>query len=610
MADQRRPWPLRRAWKLFGEEAVPGELRERIPAAGVSELREQVTRAATAGARFLLGLPAEDPKGSLFVPPHRAGVPTEIVEEERRYRKVTRTVPEYKYESYTVMQRDAYGELKPVVRQRPVKQIGTREEEYLTLDPAGDVVQIHRSIAKRKADQFQGPDVYADGVLGQNGLCLYALLSAGVPADKEPIPAVVGDLLDFCERYGLPDRTWDLVWLGAGLCRLPDGDEKINQLRTRIANKLLLGQIESGPGKGLWGPYAASPAVVAVIVAYERNAYTDGIMKLTQEVRRDPSDRGKSRRLGELKEEQRNFALQYKDYDLAMRNFQAHAPFRQAHIDIRPEPDDAEHWIRVFSTPYHALGERLGDLESTRGALFALRLLEKRGNLPATTIMPRDAKGAALLPPVRSASIIDQGLTAVAGCLRREGFHEGNVLQSFSYFDKLGYVGLPINPNNLPVLTSTVTLPAMVDGYAALKAGAGFSGARTPPVHLGAVTSYLEKELPSLLNTKARPLSREYIASFSTMLALAGVELPAASVNQQFVRYVLDTQDPTNGNWSVKFDRRYRQEASSSLRAFFDQTLDRWHAHWVQVDPVKFREFSEVDRKKRATRTTRFLPAT
>ena len=572
---------------------------ERIPVAGSSTEQVRIRGAISLGAAYLLRQIDGDPFLALFVKPLRQGRVLEKNDVEVRYARKTRTVPVFEYENYTVVVKDRYGEMVSQTRRRPVRKTGTREEEYLVLDPAGDVVRKEQRIRSRSKDDFVGGPQFPRGTLGQNGLVLYALFRAGVPADTGRLSEVVMDLVEHLHRFGLPDTTWDLAWLAAGLSAVPEPGERLIEIRRQIANKLLLGQIPDEPGKGLWGPFCLNPWMIAPMMRVERDL-NKRFVDLQRELKANPEHKPTIRRMESLQKEREGFVMQYLGLDQTIHR-EERGQYARQWLNFGAEPNDPEQSISVMPLPLLAAGELLGDLASTRLAIFGLWCLDQVGDLPERGSPPLDPSGRPLAAPRQTSTVLMDARSAVLSARNPQGeLTEAHLYRTHDAFKNLEFPGVPVPREYQPTLSSEATLGSLSDGYAALALLQGFRSGRVPPLPLGSLASAIQKRFPEILPQGSSRNSRVWVDSFSSLLSFAGMSVPGEDTRLTLTAFLLAAQDAGAGYWGV--DRGAPIHLTPKVLAdFITRTDKRWKDHIAMMNPNFLERLTE---EQQATRTS------
>ena len=414
------------------------------------------------GVAYLTNRAATDANGWV-VPPIRTHRLIGYTNQVLRYSE--RATPLYEYESYTVYERRPGADsqsartLKPVVRQR-IKRVIDPEggPKHLYRDENGPIVRETRVPVYERT----GPDRWAHGTIGQNAMALYALLGAGV-SPQEPVMSILAEgLVRLVNDYGVPDATWDLAWLTAGLSRWPDITAR--EAATACASKLLDGQILDGQARGLWGPACINIPLLAVAYQHEqdlaaRQAKTDLAAK------EKPDSRARVMAASDAASDLLLFQRNMKRIAmLAMAFDQVDAPF----VDIGDEDVPG---IQISGLPQYIFNQNAADLESTSLALFALREAAEASCLPRETWRPK-MEGAVGVPrPEQADAILARTANALKNLQLRTGdWHACNLLQPVSAFNKLARMvpGLPVDPRSFAPLPSPQTPLATLQGYAAL----------------------------------------------------------------------------------------------------------------------------------------------
>ena len=567
------------AVEIQAGDALSREMAARIPVTGTTAAQDDIRNVLTSGVAFLLGLAKADTDSGFFVPPTQTLRPSATHEVEVRYRWATREVPVFEYETFMSAERNRYGDLVQVPRRRPVKQTGTREERYLVRDDKGDVVKKQTIVTARDKEDRIGPRYFIQGTLGQNAICLYAVLLSGVPSDTDPVPQTVNSLSSYLTEFGLPDYTFDLAWLIVAFANLPQRTPELETLTQRLCSKLLLSQITEGKGRGMWGPVSDCPDVVAAMMIHERDVLSKSIAKVKASLRVDPSNRAAERRVREMDESVQVFVDQYKSYTQILNQQNPNANY----VDVG-DPDDVLHWVRVGGVSHCAYGETIADLESTTLVLLALGEAARQELVPNRTIVPQDENGKDLVRPTSARAIIAAGLRAVRGLARADGaWDEGNACSVIHTFDRLGFVGLPVAARDILTLSTRATLLSTLQGYAAALSARSFEGGSVPVREIQRAGHMLTEKVPSYLGGELSIDERYNPYHMALLLALS--PLPSPSLSTAFSEFLLSHRNTTDAAWGKQGAPNFSY-ASSGLDAFMRAAEERWFKRFNQSDPV------------------------
>jgi len=440
-------------------------------------------------ATNVLGELAGKDEDGWFFPPVRTQKPGVLKDMDIHYALRVVEDPVYEYETYYAYGPPASPGESPrrVPCQRIVRQIGTARHERLVQDPQGDVVRQEKRYIYEKG----GPDFWGLGRLGANGMAVYALRRAGVPADEPQVANVARRLAELVETYGPPDHTSDLAWLTAAFSVMPG--EHYPELTRRLASKLADGQLVDGAGRGFWGPVCVNTRLLA---AYTRRlqVLAAALSKLEADVKAASSvalerqrDQAKMQ-VEELLEDLRECAMQ------GARFHSAEDPYR---IDDR----NGAAPITVAGWPVFLFNQTTADLDCTLAALHGLAAAARAGCLPEATSRPGDgskraaaASAAArprsgqqqstpLPPPEKLSAVLARAANALAKAQRPDGrWTECNVFEPIHDFDTLkGFLPVPVDSKSLPLLPSPVTWASASAGLSALRCigdGAGMEHVR------------------------------------------------------------------------------------------------------------------------------------
>jgi hypothetical protein len=309
--------------------------------------------------------------------------------------------------------------MKKVQRRQTVgrEKVGERQATRLVRDDNGDIVKTHH----RNTHVYGpgGPDYHPVGWAGNNGFALYALLEAGVAPDEEPQLAELADTLEaYCRVYGLPDFTWDVAGLLAGLSRYP-GD-KYDYTVKLLLGRLLSGQCASRENPGLWGPLCVSADHLAKILT-EFDA-VEAYSARVEAFAKSPQGRGNP-----LVEQERQKVTDARE---SVRNL-FRGVSRSAHrfidatgpLKFDDDFEEVSHDIRIPGWPYNLYQETMGDLHSTAVAVFALRVAHEQDQLPdeVSFELLRSVDRKPLVDPVNPHHILRETLGTLADAQDDEG---------------------------------------------------------------------------------------------------------------------------------------------------------------------------------------------
>ena len=452
---------------------VKGKL-DRPPASALDPalVREAARGAVTSGIASLLARQAAPGNGTgLVFPP----IPRTIREVTVKYARKSVEVPVYEdvYEKRLVAVRDEYGaptgfEERPVLVRRVLK--GTRTEERLVPDPDGDVERTHRRVVRGEG----GTSWLPRGLVGLNGAALYVYAKAGLPRDgqRDELAAALADLV---EQTGMPELTWDLAWLSAGL--VAHGDPAQRELTQRVLGRLIDGQVrEKGAAAGLWGPvsihYPSLARGIELTVAAAREVEkARAAMEAASDGPRAAQAQAQQR-LQRLVEQQDELNRKLDEVSRQGRRLgQATARFKIG-----------EQW-ELPGLPYDIYNAIIADLDSTAAAAFALDEAQRAGVLPRQTLRV-PIGNRPLAPAENTAATVAAAVRAVAAAqLPHGGWHAGNVLTGNSVFAgaPLGRGSLEVDGKLPPLLSPESVRSNLAGGAAALhlsEVGGGGAAAR------------------------------------------------------------------------------------------------------------------------------------
>lgn len=414
------------------------------------------------GVAFLTNRAATDANGWV-VPPIRTHRLIGYTNQVLRYSE--RSTPLYEYESYTVYERRPGADSQSARTLQPV----TRRRVKRVIDPDGGPKQMFRDVNGPIVREVQvpvydktGPDLWPHGAIGQNALALYALLKSGV-SPQEPVLSILAEgLIRLVKDYGVPDATWDLAWLTAGLSRWPD--ETAREAANACASKLLDGQILDGAARGLWGPACINIPLLAAAYQHEQDLAARQA-KTALAAKEKPDSRTRALAASDAANDLLFFQRNMKRIAmLALAFDQIDAPY----IDVGEEEFQK---IRVTGLPRYIFNQTSADLESTTLTLLALREAADAKCLPRETWRPK-MEGATGVPRAEQAdAILARTANALKNLQLRTGdWHACILHQPVTAFNKMAKMmpGLPVDPKSFSPLPSPQTPLTTLQGYAAL----------------------------------------------------------------------------------------------------------------------------------------------
>lgn len=319
--------------------------------------------------------------------------------------------------------------LKKVTGQRIIasKIVGTNKVERSTWVHAADGTNI----VVNTVNTYWQP-----GFMAMNGMALYTVLRAGVPETNAVVAKTVDTLKRYILSFGAPDTTLDLAWMTAAFSCLRNSDAV--GIRSNLVNKLLLAQITDGTARGLWGPVAINPELLAAMLAYEQTLgkevsrlKADAVKEL-KKPRKDKTGEkvaATERLVEELQAHYRLLAAAGLDFDKVTIG-----------KNVTPDMSGGENEVVVMpGLPFYIYDQTLADLEMTSLALFALREAARNGFLPAETSPPRLSKGPAIIPAEKTSAIFARAASAITALQKKDGtWDEGNIYQPHTNFTVMG----------------------------------------------------------------------------------------------------------------------------------------------------------------------------
>ncbi len=323
------------------------------------------------------------------------------------------------------------------------KQIGTKKRTIHVRDPNGTIVKTHKRRVGGKAIFKDGTDLYTRNLGAQNAMVLLALIKSGVPED-DPMVRTIANFLEYSYlSVGLPDTTQDVAWMVAAYANLRN--KTYAKTRTRLINKLLEGQIQEGPARGLWGPVCINYDTLATLMKEQ--------VTLGEEMARYQALYKKS------KSEQDAASIQKITMKIseAKRNLEPVARegrFLSANARVVGFTTRSHEKLNMAGLPYPSHHITMADLESTAVVLFALREVAECDYLPPQTRTERMA-------------VYARTAFALAAKQKPDGtWDECNIIQANTKVAGLGVDAQPIKP--LPI-TSKTTPRSTVQAFEAMR---------------------------------------------------------------------------------------------------------------------------------------------
>ncbi|GEM_PF-1574408 len=469
-----------------------------------------------------------------------------------RFREVEREIPVYEYSSKEVMVRSKGSSEagqskmeKKTIRVRG-KQIGTKTEKKLVSDPNGPIVRT-QTIRRAKYGPG-GTDRWPLGRVGNNALQALMLQRSAIPEAQDAVDASISNLMELVEAYGLPDLTWDLVWMT--MLFAESEDQGAQSIASEMVEKLMRAQRSQGPGAGMWGPIAVSPEYLAYLYqrfwnASELYAELEPQAETTnnQKLRKQFND--VTLELNDVKEELGKYTWYYESAD----------PIKTS-ITLEDEWESKRSFNLPPEYPFHTMTT---DLESTWLVLMAIRSAADHGVIQSKAPQ-RPQPGQLPPPPIPNPrQMMMRAATGIQRFQHTSGaFTEALTHAPSSAFSRIeGIRGIPLNRAvTYPELNSPITMASTAKGLASLSIIGDVLG---PDVYRQTGRSMLKAKqlldtrLETALSENAAFLGGHALGRLGLALALmdSGPEMEAAPKDLRSIgmSLALDARSEKSGTW-------------------------------------------------------------
>lgn len=534
------------------EESAP------VPLLSATEQKEVIPDSLTRSMIYLRSKARKD-EFLFFLPPERQVKVVEYKKVEVRYTEKMVDVPVMELErTETRKVRVSTGEstdkgsaMKEI--QVPIyKQVGTKKQPQEVPDPNGSIVRVHNQPVMGPG----GPDLLFNGFFGQNGMAIYASLRCGTDGSDAQLLKSAKIVADFADGYGLPDRTWDLAWLTAGLVSLPAKDKTLEEVTGRLVNKLLLGQIASGPAAGLWGPVCINHELLARMLKYEQDITAKDIAHWEEILKRNPESAHGRKGLNKAKAWGEKIQKEYKNVTTqgiwvnSVQSSMASAADRDWCARTGWCYKDS---ATLPGMPVHIYAEQTADLESTAVVLFALREAARNGYLPKATTVPKTSTGQTMVPKEETSAIIGRTLSAVADLVAKQPeLTECNFWFPVKDYDSLHLPGVPGDPKAFkPVESRTLPINTLRAYSILANAKAIADGAKGPAQGEASIPQRKTDVLPAL-ERKAVALANDVLSD-----RIKPADVGGSSPPYEFLFHLLPLIDkPTSATLAVRVVER------------------------------------------------------
>ncbi len=408
------------------------------------------------GIAFLKGLAEEDGTDGLISPPYRSRTVIERKMVDVRYSLKMIDVPVYKVveEFRNVNIGDSTDSVMVRKKVKVRKRVGTKQEKRKVLDPEGDIPGQRVKYIYGPG----GPDFWRVFEFGYNAMAIYAMIRSGVDPQDEVVYEVAEQLYNIYQEYGLPDLTWDLAWSVAAFSMIEE--KKYQDMAEKMAGKLVDGQIDEGPGSGLWGPVCVNTKLLAAMTQKKAD-YSAFYHKAKEryEANKRPSYEEKAE---QALDALRTFSKLIKPVSMLAENMQ----YILRKVKLSDEMGIITP-ILLSGYPSWIYNQRSADMESTAIAMFGLKVAKERNVLPDETWRPLDERNRPLIPARRSSDVVQRAVNAIKDAQLREGWTELNRHQIVKDFDNIkGINGVPADASSFKPLADPLTPLSTVQGYA------------------------------------------------------------------------------------------------------------------------------------------------
>ncbi len=401
-------WPLAALGQTKKEEAeyLAAPAADQI---GADFLEPAVRQAVANGVATLLArMTAEDNDLGLAFPPSQSRKVIEVVEVPAK--RVQVEYPVWEMVEVEVVEPvlesgQPTGRFAKVKRKVPGKKIGTRTVDRLVPNKDGSETM--------KVPKYGpgGPAAWAVNLPGLNGMALYVLVKAGLGKHPATVKHAAA-LADHAGEYiGLPDHTFDVAWMAAGLAVLgPDSPHE--KVARRLIAKLIDGQIsEKGDLAGLWGPVCVNYGYFGKLFTLGQTVRQE--LDVTIAKKLETATGADQARLVAMGNEMQAFATAYAKthrdvFRAGTRMLQIQSPYKFEEDAILP------------GLPYNAYQWVVSDVESTEAAAFAIAVAKRAGLLPKETNRLL-IRGKKIHAPVKTEAVVKAAAKRMAAAIDADG---------------------------------------------------------------------------------------------------------------------------------------------------------------------------------------------
>ncbi|MCJ8332346.1 MAG: hypothetical protein MJH11_20485 [Lentisphaeria bacterium] len=291
-----------------------------------------------------------------------------------------------------------------------------------------------------------GTESVYNGFYAQNAMSIFALLKAGVKPTDEDFRKSINTVTDYVNAYGIPDNTYDLAWLIIAYVNLPKTVTLKRECQGMI-NKLLLGQIDSGPAKGLWGSVCVNNLLISRMMEHELEVHDNEVLKWQEQLKKHPKKKRYKKKIEAGKARLTQFVKYYDTLSSKCLEYERIQHWQS----MEPRPDALLHLqlkrASIEGLPVYIFKEQTADIESTGLVLMALREAEKNGYLPERPRVPNFmTRKKPIIKVLSTKEIIALASQKISNMQRKKGgWTEGNYWTPIHLYDSSLLPQLPVD---------------------------------------------------------------------------------------------------------------------------------------------------------------------